>query len=133
MYYFFKSMPLWLYTVCGLGFIGFGIWAVIDLLQRKPGHPMRFFMYAMMVTVFLLVVHRFVFTFSASPVLQKASDIVVEFSIFILAILFFVDTTLSVKRGYGTGTVKELWSNFGVYFAILAGLIIFLLIVVNMG
>lgn len=131
MYYFFESMPLWMYTVCGLGCAGILIWGKIDTKAKKPGHPGQPFLTSAIVTTLLLVIHRFVFTFSTSLFLQKVSDVVVALSIIVSTILLFVDATLSVKRGYGNGTVKELWSTLGVCFSIIAVLIIFLFIVVN--
>lgn len=119
MYYLFETMPPWLYILAGLAIIGAGIWGSIDLHKKKPGHPIQIFLYAILVTVLLLVIHQGAEAYSTSLLFQKITDIAVCISAGISAVLFFVCVVLSVKKGYGNGNLKDLWHNIGIPFVIL--------------
>lgn len=111
MHWLFGSMPLWLYTLVALLVISLGVYGIIDLEKKKPGHPYKYVICCLFPAIISILLNRYVYEYTSSQVLMKVVDIISIAFVIIFFIVLGIATYLSNKYGYISEKGRRLLSS----------------------
>ena len=100
MYRLFSSLSIEANTVIIVAVIILGIYSIIDLEKKKPGHPFKYVMYCLFPTLISILVNKYIYEFSLSSFWMRATDIVSIIFVVAFFVTFIFSTYLTYKRGY---------------------------------
>ena len=108
MYRLFSSISLELHTIIIISVIFFGIYSIIDLEKKKPGHPYKYVLYCLFPTLASILINKYIYELSFSSFWVKTTDIIsITFVVaFFLTLIF--STYLTYKKGYMSEEKKRI-------------------------
>ena len=108
MYKLFNSLPIESHTLIILSVIFLGIYAILDLEKKKPGHPYKYVIFCLIPTLISILINKYIYKFSFSPFWMKTTDIVSMMFIVICFIVLIFSTYLTYKKGYMSEEKKRI-------------------------
>ena len=108
MYRLFSSLSIELHTIVIISVMLLGIYSIIDLEKKKPGHPYKYVLYCLFPTLASILINKYIYELSFSSFWTKTTDIIsITFVVISFATLIF-STYLTYKKGYMSEEKKRI-------------------------
>lgn len=111
MYRLFSSMPIGLFIIAILCFVGIMIYGIIDMKKKHPGHPFVNVLYGFIVLGLWFIPHRIIEDSSLNQTVKSINDCVMMTLIAIFFIVFGYFSYQAYIQGYIDEKGKKLLKN----------------------
>lgn len=108
MYRLFNSLSIESHTIIIISVLLLGVYGIIDLEKKKPGHPFKYVIFCLFPTLISILVSKYIHEFSFSPFWMRMSDIFSLVFIVVSFVAFIFSTYLTYKRGYMSEEKKRM-------------------------